>query len=286
MKYIPNAITKSLGRNMLVAQKNAPRTLFVAGIVGTVVSTVLACRATLKLEKTVDTIHSGLDLAKMQPENAEENAVRHDTAVVYIKGGVSLVKLYGPAVIVGGLSIAALTSSHITLTRRNAGLTAAYSAVAASFETYRDRVRKELGTEKELDLYHGVGVEKVDVDGKPKEVRLLDPNGLSMYARIFDESNGNWHKNAELNRVFIQCQQNYFNQILHARGHIFLNEVYDRLGFERSKAGAVVGWVLSEVGDNYVDFGIFDTASSRFVNGVERSIVLDFNVDGVIFDKI
>ena len=64
------------------------------------------------------------------------------------------------------------------------------------------------------------------------------------------------------------------------------------LGARRTKAGAQVGWVYDEnnvVGDNYVDFGIFDTRRSKardFVNGYEKVIVLDFNVDGYILDLI
>ena len=88
--------------------------------------------------------------------------------------------------------------------------------------------------------------------------------------------------------MYLKAQQNSFNDLLRARGHVFLNEVYDGLGLERSQAGAVVGWVLGD-GDNYVDFGIFDGDKPRardFVNGLEASILLDFNVDGVIYDLI
>jgi hypothetical protein len=72
---------------------------------------------------------------------------------------------------------------------------------------------------------------------------------------------------------------------------VFLNEVYDMVGVPRSKAGAVVGWLLSPNGgtDNFVNFGVFDgrTEVARdFVNGREGAILLDFNVDGVIYDKI
>jgi hypothetical protein len=63
------------------------------------------------------------------------------------------------------------------------------------------------------------------------------------------------------------------------------------LGIDRSKAGSVVGWVITKegTGDNFIDFGVFDGDNPRardFVNGREGSILLDFNVDGVIYDKI
>jgi len=208
-----------------------------------------------------------------------------DLAYIYVKGTYSIVKLYAPAIIVGAASVAALTTSHNTLMRRNAGLTAAYSALQLSYDAYRERVKAEIGTERELMIRHNAHVETVEIDGKKQEVVVADPNGWSTYARFFDEGSTEWVKNAELNRIFLQCQQNYFNHILHARGHVFLNEVYDHLGIARSKEGSVVGWVVGN-GDNYIDFGLFDAASARFINGYERSILLDFNVDGLIYDKI
>lgn len=109
---------------------------------------------------------------------------------------------------------------------------------------------------------------------------------MSPYARFFDEASANWVKDPEINHIFVQCQQNFANNLLIARGHLFLNEVYDMLGIDRSSAGQVVGWVISGDGDNFVDFGMFEAHSARFVNGYERSILLDFNVDGVVVDKI
>ena len=288
MKFIPQALTQKCGRQVLTIQKNSPRILFVAGIVGVVGTTILACRATLKLEKTLKELETDVDSVKTKYTNTGNmiGNQRRDMAVVYSKGSLKLVKLYAPAIILGGISISALTNSHITLTRRNAGLTAAYSALSASFDSYRERVRKEVGEEKEVDIYRGIVTEKMAINGKTELVRMADPNKMSPYARFFDEYNVNWEKNPEFNRLFIQCQQNYVNHLLHARGHVFLNEVYDQLGMPRSQAGQVVGWVLNQGGDNFIDFGIFEVANSGFVNGWERSILLDFNVDGVVFDKI
>lgn len=281
---IPQALTQNIGRQVLTMQKNSPRLLFIGGIIGIVGTTVLACRATLKLEKTLNDIEKDVDQIKKFDES--KTKYNQSMAKVYLKGTGNIVKLYAPAIVLGGASIAALTGSHITLTRRNAALTAAYSALSASFDSYRDRVRKELGDEKELDVYHAVQLEKMAGDGKTELVRMADPNKFSPYARFFDEHNPNWEKNPEYNRIFIQCQQNYCNHLLHARGHVFLNEVYDTLGLPRSQAGQVVGWVLNQGGDNFIDFGIFEVGNSEFVNGWERSILLDFNVDGTVYDKI
>lgn len=291
MKLIPQGLTQKIGRQLLIIRKNSPRSLFMIGMAGTVTSTVLACRATMKLEETLDDFKDDVDsiknIANTVPAKLyDRNQYNKDLARVYVQGTYKLAKLYAPALLIGGASLSALTGSHVTLTRRNTSLTAAYSALQMSYDAYRERVREELDGKKELDIYHAIYKEDETIDGKIKALRKADPNRWSPYAKFFDEYNANWKKNPEFNRIFIQAQQNYVNHLLQARGHVFLNEVYDGLGFDHTQAGAVVGWVIGQDGDNYIDFGMFEDVNSKFVNGWERSIILDFNVDGVIYDKI
>ena len=280
MKFVPIKVTQFIGRNILVAKKQSPHVFFGVGVIGVVGAAVLACRATLKLSDALDEVQE--DISALNEPDSDGEAL-----YVYLKSGAKIAKLYTPAIIVGGASIALLTGSHVQLSRRNAALTAAYVALKEMFDDYRERVRSEYGEEKEQDLFHGVEhLTITDSDGNSKEVKVVNPSKYSIYARFFDESNVNWQKDPEFNRFYIQAQQSYANDLLRTRGHIFLNEVYDMLGFERSRAGQVVGWVLNDEGDNYVSFGLFEINNSRFVNGIERSILLDFNVDGIIYEKI
>jgi len=282
---LPEVITRNIGRQILTLRKQSPNIAFVGGIVGILGATFLACKATLKLEDTLEEISSDIKGAKSlnEKETYPAEEYRKDVMYAYGKASMQIVKLYGPAVVLGSASIGLLTSSHVQLTRRNSALMAAYATLQKAYDDYRDRVRAELGEEKELDLYHAATREVVK--GEEDKV-TADPNQWSPYARFFDETSSHWEKNPELNRIYIQCQQNYANDLLRSRGHVFLNEVYDMLDFERTKAGQVVGWVIGKDGDNYVDFGIYRAFNSLFVNGRERTILLDFNVDGVIYDKI
>lgn len=300
MKLISYSTTRQIGRAILVTKKNSPHIFFAGGLVGSIASTILACRATLKLEPVVDEIRGDIAKVKSLKEHSEkdrallENSIEYtdkeyvsDLTKVYFKGTKELVKLYGPSVALNIASVGALTGSHVQMARRNSALTATAAAISKAYDDYRERVRDELGEKKELDIHRALTEEEVTVDGKKKIVSVADPNKWSAYARIFDESSPNWQKESELNRIFVQAQQNYANHLLHARGHVFLNEVYDSLGLERSRAGAVVGWVLNgDTSDNYIDFGLFEAYSARFINNQERSVILDFNVDGVIYDKI
>jgi hypothetical protein len=305
----PESFVRNMSRQVLVFKKNSPHIFFGLGIAGTIGSTVLACRATLKVSETLDEIKEDVDTVKEMQDaidtsemiqiNAETNQMEKavytredwykDTLYVYGKSGLKLVKLYGPSIILGTVSIVALSGSHVQLARRNTALMAAYAALHQAFEEYRDRVRYQYGEDREIDLYRGTRAEiKQMPDGDKVETKVLgDPNKLSVYARFFDEGSQNWQKNPELNRLYVQCQQNIANHLLNARGHIFLNEVYDMLDIPRSSAGSVIGWVRNNPdGDSYVSFGLFEPGSAHFVNGIERSILLDFNVDGVIYDKI
>jgi hypothetical protein len=290
MSFVPAAISKTVARNGLVLQTKSPGLLFGAGIVGVIGSTVLACRATLKMEEVLGEAKSKLDMAKgLEHADYSERDRQKDITTIYVQSGVKVLRAYGPAIIVGGLSIAALTSSHNILSRRNAALMSAYAAMEKGFAEYRARVVEKYGEDEDRNMRYGSRTEVVKEGKVTHQITRVGTDTPSIYARFFDEYSTSWSKEPEYNLVFLTCQQNYANDLLRSRGHVFLNEVYDLLGIPRSEAGAVVGWILG-VGDDYIDFGVWDDRTNSrvrdFVNGWEGAILLDFNVDGVIFDKI
>lgn len=297
MTFLSEVIKRGVARKALVVQKNSPQVLFAGGVVGMISGTVLACRATLKLQEVLDDVQRDKLIAQsvhdLHEDQYSEKDRQKDTAIIYMRSVVKIGQLYGPSVIIGVASIAALTKSHNILNERNAALTAAYAALDKGFREYRQRVVDKYGEEEDRELRYDTlyEVEQNEKTGKKKTTKRVGPDAASIYARFFDEYSINWSKEPEYNALFLRCQQNYLNDLLNARGHVFLNEVYDTLDIAHSQAGAVVGWINdSEEGDRYIDFGIFvDDASEKvrdFVNGREGSILLDFNVDGVIFDKI
>lgn len=298
---VPNAVSRRFARQILVTQKHSPTILFAAGIVGVGATVVTACRATLKVEDVLMEIQKDLvdvsDLAARKPEKYTQKDEQRVKAYIYLRGSAKLAKLYGPSVVLGVTSIACLSGSHNILTKRNAGLTAAYAATEKAFQEYRDRVTAELGEDKDREFRYGSETHEVLVEDKngPKKKTVKKASGTSQYARLFDSSNQNWEPTAEYNLLFLRARQNYANDQLRAKGHLFLNDVYDLLGMERTSAGAVTGWLYDPrdkdyKGDGYVSFGVFkDENSDRvhdFLVGLEDAILLDFNVDGSIWDKI
>lgn len=290
---IKNVITSKVGRQILTVQKHSPALLFGAGVVGIVGTVVLASRATLKLDEVLEEAQDDLEKARtLESAKYSEQDRQRDMVLIYVRTAGQITRLYAPSIILGGLAIAALTGSHVILTRRNLAVTAAYAALDRGFRDYRARVVKELGVDKDREFRYAMEDREIVEDGKtgPKVTTIKQPGAeaASIYARFFDEYSVNWSKTHSYNQMFLNCQQNFANDLLNSRGHVFLNEVYDMLGIPRSREGAVVGWLKGN-GDDHVDFGIFEGnrhSGMRFAMHHERSVLLDFNVDGIIYDKI
>lgn len=327
---IMNSITRTFYKANFQLKKHSPEILVVSGIIGMTTSAVLACKATTKagtiIEETKNSMHdlhlvsiaAGIesknkdaftheDIEKINLLKKREDVksytkddLKKDITITYAQTAVKFIKLYGPAVVLGIASITSILAGHNIIRKRNVALAAAYATVDKSFKQYRSHVVERFGDELDKELRYNIKAKEIektvtDEKGKEKKVKEVinvadDPNKYSDFARIFDEYCVGWSKDPESNLVFLKQQQNWANEKLQSKGYLFLNEVYEMLGFPITKAGASVGWIYDKkdpVGDNFVDFGIYNMNSQKahdFVNGYERSIILDFNVDGPIID--
>lgn len=310
-----SGLTRTFNKVGFKLKKHSPEILVGVGIIGTITSSVMACKATIKAgsiieehKELMESRHKASELAANHELTDKDGEVisytdedfKKDTAIIYTKTAVKFVKLYAPSVVLGTLSIASILSGHNIIRKRNVALAAAYATVDKGFKEYRGRVIERFGKELDKELKYNIKAkefEEIIVDektGKEKAVKntvnVCNPNEYSDYARFFDDGCNGWTKDPELNLLFLRKQQDSANDLLKLRGYLFLNEVYEMLGIPRSKAGQIVGWVYDEenpIGDNYVDFGMYDSnreAVRNFVNGYERTILLDFNVDGNILD--
>lgn len=289
-------------------KKYSPEILVAVGVIGTISSAVMACKSTLKVNEVISEAKDNIDKIHEAKEkgftkagksyDAEDN--KKDLTLAYVQTGVKLVKLYAPSIILGAASLGCVIASNDILRKRNAAIAAAYAAIDKGFKDYRNRVVERFGNDVDRELRYNIKAKEieetiVDENGKEKTVKktvnVVDPSQPSIYSKFFDESCPDWQKNADYNLSFLRAQQQYLNNMLVSRGYLFLNEVYYALGIEETKEGHVVGWLYDPENpnyNNYVDFGIYDLYDERkraFVNGYERSILLDFNVDGYILDK-
>lgn len=306
-------IKKMINKVKFNVVKHSPEILMGIGIAGVITSTVLACRSTLKVKDILEDKDTNMNnvkevLAEGREDYTEEDA-RKDKTIIMTTTAIRIMKLYAPSVIIGAGSIACLLESHNVMRNRNAGLAAALAATTESFKQYRERVTAKYGDEVDKEMRYGIKKEKKEKDGKKTKEDIVvgcDEKELSGYARYFNENNINWTDDPQYNMMFLRQNQNWANDKLISQGYLYLNDVYDALGFPKTKAGQVVGWVYdpknNERGDNYIDFGIYDLnvrgyrdemandtiAEERqdFINGYRNSILLDFNVDGNIWETM
>ena len=284
-------------------KKRSPEILVAVGVVGTVVSAVMACKATTKINTILDETKEQLDKIHEyagNPDVAEKyNAedAKKDTAIVYGQAGVKLAKLYAPAVGLGILSISSILASNNILRKRNMAISAALAAATQDFKDYRNRVIERFGKEVDHQLRYNIKAEEIeetvtDEKGKEKKVKknieVADPNA-SGYVKYFTRSNPYWEEDSSYVEMFLRSQQNYANDKLKADKHLTLNAVYDMLGFKENKAGMVVGWIYDldhPNGDNYVEFDVKKVLLPNEQGGYEEAYAIDFNVDGNIYNEM
>ena len=299
---IMKSVNGVASKTVMKLKKHSPEILVVAGIAGTVVSAVLACKATTKVAEildetkgTLDTIHEGMETGAINGQEYTTEVGKKDTVVVYAQTGMKLAKLYAPAIILGTLSITSILASNNILRKRNVALGAAYAAIDKSFKEYRGRVIERFGEQVDTELKYGIKAKKfeeIEVDpetGKEKKVKktvmVADPNLQSDYAVYFDSKSRNYETNPDYNRMFLKAQQAFANDKLQTRGHLFLNEVLDDLDLPRTHAGQIVGWT-KDGPDGYVNFRIVEVERETEDGRHEPALLLDFNVEGNIWEKM
>lgn len=299
---IMKSVNGVASKTVMKLKKHSPEILVVAGIAGTVVSAVLACKATTKVAEildetkgTLDTFHEGMETGAINGQEYTTEDGKKDTVVVYAQTGMKLAKLYAPAIILGTLSITSILASNNILRKRNVALGAAYAAIDKSFKEYRGRVIERFGEQVDTELKYGIKAKKfeeIEVDpetGKEKKVKktvmVADPNLQSDYAVYFDSKSRNYETNPDYNRMFLKAQQAFANDKLQTRGHLFLNEVLDDLDLPRTPAGQIVGWT-KDGPDGYVNFRIVEVERETEDGRHEPALLLDFNVEGNIWEKM
>lgn len=300
---IVKSVSGVVNKTVMKLKKHSPEILVVAGVVGAVASAVIACKATTKVSRiteeaknSIDTIHeSAKSGVTPSGESYSEEDSKKDLALVYVQTGIKYTKLYAPAVILGTLSVTSILASNNILRKRNVALGAAYAAIDKSFKEYRGRVIERFGEQVDHELKYNIKAKKfeeVETDpetGKQKKVKktvmVTDPNLQSDYAVYFDKKSRNYETNMDYNRMFLKAQQQFANDKLQARGHIFLNEVLDDLDLPRSPAGQIVGWT-TDGPDGYVNFRILEVERETEDGHHEPALLLDFNVQGDIWSQM
>lgn len=307
MNEITKVVSRSISKTGFALKKHSPEILIVSGILTAAASIFLACRATTKLDsiikpakKKIEDVHAHMDNAnEIQNHEYSIEQGRKELTVTYAKTGGKLLLLYSPAAIAFGLSVACIIGSHNIMRGRNLALAAACTTLESGYKAYRDRVKEKLGEEAEAVLFQGtkkVDEKKGDEESPENKTALKTaPNGFSV---MYAENQRGWDRDAHLNLAYLLAQQSYLNEVLKAKGYLFLSEVYETLGFgvdylgeARIRASHVLGWIYDpsdKTRDSYISFGLTDGHSMvkpnvyNQVKANEPNFFLEFNYDGDI----
>lgn len=207
----------------------------------------------------------------------------------------AILKNYGAALTVGTLSVASIIWGHSVIVKRLQQTTAAYNTAKRMYDSYRDEVKEQLGEENESEIHQKAVVRAatVDVLEESKDDAVIAVNLENIHPVIIDIEGKDFCGNETAARKFVLSVQNMANDLLQARGHLFLNELYDMLGAKRIPQGNIVGWTRkTPKGDaGIVDLGVFatDLAGKNTEKDIESSpnkLWVYPEVQGIIVDLI
>ena len=302
-KAIGNKLGRTGHKALFGIQKHSPELLLIGSGVGVVVGTVMACKATLKVEDILATHMDTMDkiqtVADKNLDDYTAQDAKKDTTICFIKTGLKLVKLYTPSALIFACSFGMALASHRIIAKRAAGLAAALAGVDKAFKEYRQRVVEKYGKEVDEALRFGyIGkaeVEKTvtDENGEEKTVTesvdIVKPDE-SMYMRYITKTNTEvWSRSEAALEHLLTMKQTVLNNMLKAKGRVTLNEAYHELGFKECADGMVVGWVCepnNPVGDNYIQLTVKKVMLLNEYGKNELAYAVDFNVDGNIYDRL
>lgn len=239
--------------------KNSPLILTVTGVIGIGATAVLAYKSRSRVEaiieeveetrKDEERINELIDLQDRLTDEEEtelsylqENYVPVSKAVVIrdLAGAVAL------PVVTGVASLACVTLSWYIMNNRLLTVSGALATATAEHVYYKRKVADRFGEEVERELstpVHKVEAEYTDEKGKKKtgEVNVKDTLE-SLEGRWFDESMEYTSDDFSYNKAFVESVAEKLGVQFMNRGFLTLNQVYDALGFPRSRAGALMGW--------------------------------------------
>lgn len=290
-------LTRAYGALKLASKAHAPTIMVVTGVASMGASVIVASKKTLYVEEVLgehvaqlEAIQDTLDNPAMT--SYDDKKAQKDKARVYGRVAGDMTKLYFvPGVLfVGGAAL--VFGGHRIMLKRNATLAIAFTGVQKAFDAYRQRVRDEFGDEVDQAMRTGYKqIETTDPQtGETVTINTRDWDNIDgdPYNRIFDgESSTQWYDDLGVNKLFLSNQQRMANIKLGLQGYLYLNEVYEALGFAPSPIGQVAGWKVKYLPDGskdipFVDFGIDTALPDDWKYNDKNAVYLDFNCQGLI----
>lgn len=258
--------TQIFNASKMFLTKNSPYILTGAGAVAVTAGSVVLAKKAKNSKDTVDVIendkivelHNHLDSVDIS-----EKDMKKTLAKAYVRRAFSYARYYAAPVLLITGGIMCMVSATLIQTKRLKIMSASYTAMAAAFNEYRERVKKVVGEEKEKDIFDGIerdengNVVKV---GKP--VTSAYSENTQTFSRLFGDGESRyWEKESSLNVLFITGAEANLNAKLRSKGFVTLNEVWQELGFTNfTEEGMYLGWRYiykdPNYGSTYITLGL------------------------------
>lgn len=308
-KYALNA-GKMVGN---VVGRHSPEILVGGGIVGGTVTTVMACKATVKIvevsvtnsellekvetaEKIMDDRNADVYVDEFGTEYTREDAA-NDKLAIRSQTIMSYVRNYGPVAALGAASAISILCGFNIIRKRNMMLVAAYTSIERSFAMYRKRVIADQGPEADWRYRTGAVQKKVEmdvVDEKTGEVKRkkvktdvieADTNPIDYTINLGRECKAPFVRDAiDYTRTYawLDMIETTATNDVKLFGWKSLNDVRRELYCPPVAIGQIAGWSRDD-GDSYVSFNAREVYDEELG---KNTIILDPNVDGAIINKI
>ena len=230
-----NVLTKAVNKVGGFIVEKSPTILLVLGIGGCISATVIAVKETPKAVKLLEERKKELEVEKLDVKEVVKTTW----------------KLYLPVVVTGGLAVACVIASHGINEKRRAALATAYTIAETSMLEYRDRVKKEIGEQKEFEIQDQVN-EKIE----EKFSDILDyrekPKVFSPMVWIREPITGQEFYSSEnlVDKIIIELNERMIDGI----DYISVNEYLDALGLNQSEVFGEYEWHVLNSGTIKIRF--------------------------------
>lgn len=216
-------------------KKHSPAIFTGIGVVGLGATAYLAYKSRDKVEEVVEKIE-------------EKNAMGEEVNKVEVARDIAEA-VYQP-VVMGAVSITCIIMAHRIQHKRILTLAGALAVEQTRNVMFEDKYKKKHGEEEYRKFITPTEeVEVITTDKKGKEKITVEEVKKDVDRTIgqwYDESSEYASDDHTYNLAMIDAVNERMQTRLFQRGTLTLNEVREALGFERIRAGALLGWTSSD----------------------------------------
>ena len=209
-------------------KRNMPTILSIGAAVGVVVSNILTNKASIRATLKVDEV--------------EKKKHRELTFIEEIK---VVAPIYAPSIVVGAATIGCIFGSNFLNKKQLAALAGAMSILQANFKRYREEVVREVGEEKEEEIWKAVK-EPATKTISEQESKFVDTTGLTFFIDSLTDE-GFYTDKSTVESAILKLNRKL---ALSPNQTVTLNAFRHDLELHPTNFGNIVGWSKIDMDEN------------------------------------